>query len=62
MTILRKLMVLRDMQCKDLCEATGLNKSTVSKYMSGEREPSLVNARLIAKALGCKIDDLFEEE
>ena len=62
MTQLRKMMVLCDMKCKDLCDATGLSRSSVSKYMSGEREPSLSNAKLIAKALNCKIDDLFRDE
>ena len=41
----------------DLVEATGLNKSTVSRYLSGQIEPKQKATGLIARALG--VDEMW---
>lgn len=44
----------------DLSIATGISKQQLSKYVNSNRAMSLSNARLISKALNCKIEDLYE--
>lgn len=50
-----KQKVLRDMKVKDLCEATGLAKSTINGFMSGQRYSPLV-AEKICEVLGIPFD------
>lgn len=44
----------------ELGERTGLDESTISKYESGERQPSLGAVMRLAHELGCEIEDLLE--
>ena len=39
-----------------LAKLTGLNKSTISNYLNGKRQPE--NYEIIANALGCEVQDL----
>ncbi|MFO1442910.1 helix-turn-helix transcriptional regulator [Bacillus sp. Bva_UNVM-123] len=44
----------------DLSIKTGISKQQINEYIGGTRLMSIYNAKLIAKALACKIDDLYE--
>lgn len=46
-----KQKVLRDMKVKDLCEATGLAKSTINGFMTGKRYSEPV-AKKLCEVLG----------
>ena len=48
---LRKAINIRNIRQIDLCEKTGISKSSISQYMSGYARPSDENIFLIAKAL-----------
>ena len=43
---------IRKLKAADLCNMTGISKSTMSQYLSGLYEPSQVRTELIARALG----------
>lgn len=44
---------------KDLSEATGLDQSTISRYMNGTRTPSIKAIINISEFFGEDIDDLI---
>lgn len=44
-----------------LAEATGISQGIISRYINGFSSPTYVNARKIAKALRCSIDDFTYE-
>ncbi len=46
---------------EDLSKLTGINRSTVSALENNRLFLSSQYALLIAEALGCKLDDLFEK-
>lgn len=48
---LKKAMALRNMKQVDLVNATGIGKSSISTYLSGNYEPKQRNVYKIAKAL-----------
>lgn len=48
---IQKAMDLRGMKQVDLCERTGIGKSSISTYLSGEYEPKQRNLYKIAEAL-----------
>lgn len=43
----------------DLAKLTGISAVCISRYECGSRKPDLLDAKRIADALGCKIDDLL---
>lgn len=43
----------------DLSEETGISPGTISNYVNGVTSPTLDRLFLIAKALGCRIEDLI---
>lgn len=43
----------------DLSEETGISVGTISNYVNGVTSPTLDRLFLIAKALGCRIEDLI---
>jgi transcriptional regulator with XRE-family HTH domain len=51
-TRLREAMQLSGKKQADLVRDTGLNKSTISRYISGAVEPRLEQTHSLAKALG----------
>jgi len=61
MTLLEKKLIRLDMTNKKLGERTGLHKSQVSRIVNGLR-PTLSQAFGIAKALNCRIEDVFAAE
>ena len=46
---------------RDLADITSISKSTLSNYERGITYPRLVELEIIAKALGCSLQDLFVE-
>lgn len=56
---LAKELDKRELQQKDLAELTGITTATISRYITGQRNPSSHNAKLIANALGVSTDLLL---
>lgn len=52
---IRQAMELRGMKQVDLCERTGIGKSSISTYLSGEYEPKQRNLYKIAQALDVNV-------
>lgn len=48
---IRKAMDIRNMKAVDICEKTGIPKSSISMYLSGKVEPKSDRLYLIAKCL-----------
>lgn len=44
-----------------LAQASGVSRVAIARYETGERVPSITIAARIAKALGCKVDDLIDK-
>lgn len=59
---IKKLRVFVNMTQKELAKKMGLSPSTVSMWEKGERNPRTEKLPELASALGCSIDDLFQEE
>ena len=55
---LRKVMELKGVTQLELSEKTGINKVTISRYITGRMSPSFYAVDKIAKALNCTIEDL----
>lgn len=51
-----------DMTQKDLAEAVGISRQTMNAIEQGEYNPTIKLCRMICKALGKTLDDLFWEE
>lgn len=51
-----------NMTLEALSKATGISKSTLNYIENEVIEPKIHTLELIAKALGCRITDLFESD
>lgn len=49
------------MNQETLAKAAGVSRVSIARYESGERVPDVVTAAKIARALGCKVDDLIDK-
>jgi len=58
---IRLIRVKKKMTQKTLAIKAGVERSMISRAERGERKPSLETAARIAKALGCKVDDLIDD-
>ncbi|MEM5009358.1 helix-turn-helix transcriptional regulator [Niallia taxi] len=58
--LLLNLLERSKMTQVDLAVETGISKQQINRYINSDVNMSLSNARLISKALGCNIDDLYE--
>ena len=47
---------------KELSQLAGITAAAISYYENGKRLPTVDNARKLAKALDCTIDDLYPKE
>lgn len=47
---------------KELSEETGINETSISRYIQGERMPSLKNLINIANVLDCPLTDLMDAD
>lgn len=57
---LRRIMLSRKINQRQLSDATGINIGTLSHYMNGRNLPDLRNARRICLALDCDMFELTE--
>lgn len=55
---LRHIMALRGFNQLRLAEETGISQVSISKYLNGKSDPSLLNLLKIARALDCSLDEL----
>lgn len=46
---------------EELSEATGIAVTTISRYENDAKEMKYKTGRKLAKALGCSMDELYEE-
>lgn len=59
--LLSNLLERSKMTQVDLSVITGISKQQLNRYINSDNGAmSLSNARLISKALNCKIEDLYE--
>lgn len=54
---LRDKLMARRMDQETLSEITGISRVSISKYINGKAVPSLYNVELIARALGCSLEE-----
>jgi putative transcriptional regulator len=57
--LIPNLLKLRGMSQVDLAAITGISTTQINEYISGKRMMTLRNAKKIAYALNCSIDDLY---
>jgi putative transcriptional regulator len=58
--LLQHLLDKKKMTQIELSRRTGISKQQISDYINNRRIMSLKNARIISRALGCIIDDLYK--
>lgn len=58
--LLLNLLNKRYMTQVDLSEKTGISKQQINEYIANNRLMTIYNAKLIAEALDCHIEDLYE--
>lgn len=56
---LRKIRKMHFITQKQLADMLGISQAMVSHYETGRCVPDIETAAKIAKALGCKVDDLI---
>lgn len=61
MLVIRKIRRDLDITQKQLAETVGVEQQTVCGWERGRFEPRMSMLPRIAEALGCTIDDLFDE-
>ncbi len=59
---LRQVMRMQGLSSHDLCELTGLVQSHVSHFLTGTREPNLVNFVRIVRALRVPAEMLLPDK
>jgi putative transcriptional regulator len=58
--LLSDILIRKDKTAAQLSDMTGINETQLSKYKNNRETMSYKNAKLIAIALGCSMDDLYE--
>ena len=58
---LRKLLKARNMSQREVADATGIRKETISRILSGRRRPSAQKLMLIASAIGVSVEEIMWE-
>lgn len=58
---LEKLIPLSGMTKGELAENLGITNAMMTRYLKGTSMPSAVKAYQLASALGCRVDDLFDD-
>lgn len=57
---LEKELKKRGISQNELARRTGLNKSTISRYIKGDRLMTMIHLMNICYVLGCKFSDLVD--
>lgn len=52
----------KGLSVRQLAKLTGLSKSTINNIENGKTSPTLWQLEQLAKAIDCKMTDLFESE
>ncbi|MCI8719024.1 MAG: helix-turn-helix domain-containing protein [Lachnospiraceae bacterium] len=60
--LLQSIRNSRNISLRELSSQTGLEKAAISNFETGKSSPTLKQLESIAKALDCKISDLYESE
>ncbi|MFG6378317.1 MAG: helix-turn-helix domain-containing protein [Lachnospiraceae bacterium] len=60
--LLRSVRNSRNISLRELSFQTGLGKTTLNNFETGKSSPTLKQLEVIAKALGCKMSDLYKSE
>ena len=59
---LREIRKEKGLTQNELSNRTGVNQNNISRYETGAREPRLKDAKALAVALGCTVDELIGDE
>lgn len=62
MIAIKEIRSARGITQAELAERIGTTVATISRYESGQREPTLTIAAKLAAALDCSVDDLVERK
>ena len=58
---IKDMRIAANMSQEELAQASNVSRVAITRYETGERVPNIEIAARIAKALGCKLDDLIEK-
>lgn len=58
---IKTIRIREGLSQEQLAEKAGISRISVVRYESGERSPDVAVAVRLAKALGCKVDDLIDK-
>lgn len=58
---LLKMIPFSGMNSKELAAEVGISTVMLSKYIHGKSTPNVLVARKLARALGCTVDELFDD-
>lgn len=59
--IIKDKRIAANMSQEELAQASNVSRVAITRYETGERVPNIEIAARIAKALGCKVDDLIDK-
>jgi DNA-binding XRE family transcriptional regulator len=59
---LKTRRILADLTQEDLAKKVGVTRQTVLAIEKGNYAPSVILAIRLAKALGCTVEELFDED
>ena len=59
---IKRLRQQRKWSQEKLSMVTGINRVSIARYEIGDNTPSLDSATILAKALGCTVDELIGKE
>lgn len=62
MTKIREVRRSKGMSVDELAKRVGIVPTTLYRYETRKRTPTIFLAQAIAKVLGCTTDELFEED
>lgn len=62
MTAIRMVREQRKLSQKELAQRLGVSPAAISHWETGRRIPDANDLVAMAKALGCKVDDLIKED
>ena len=57
---LRRLITASGKSAREVAHAAGIDESTISKYLSGQRQPQIDVLEKIAKGLGADFQEFFK--
>ena len=58
---IQKMLPFSGMNQQELADKVGISRVMMSNYVRGKSVPSVIIARKIARALGCTVNELFDD-